>query len=108
MYSTLALAVAAYNLPSHLPKTWLPTEEVQIFLIQLLLSVATLFLGTLVTLFFVVVEHRNQTKKLKQTQDAFSELLLQNVANLKASQICSESKAIIQPASTHPQRGLLG
>lgn len=54
---TLSLTIFAYNAPSHLPETWLPSSKEQIFLIQLLLSETVLLLGSFAVIVLVVRAH---------------------------------------------------
>lgn len=60
---TLLAIPAAYNFPSILPPTYLPTSQEQVFLIRLLLSALLAFLGTFVTLFLVVRAYNELIKK---------------------------------------------
>ncbi len=51
---TVGLIPLAYNAPSLLPPTWLPSSSEQIFLIRLLLSALSAFLGSLVLLILML------------------------------------------------------
>ena len=67
---TTALTIFAYTVPSHLPQKWLPNSEEQVFLIRLLLSETTLLLGSLVTLFLIVLAYNKQSADLEKLKKA--------------------------------------
>jgi hypothetical protein len=73
---TLVLSVTAYNVPSHLPQTWIPNSPEQIFLIQLLLSVTVLLLGTFVTLLLVISFHRKEVKAIEESCQSYVNQIL--------------------------------
>ena len=77
MVLTLLAVPAAYNFPSILPSSYLPTSPEQVFLIRLLLSALSALFGTFITLLLVLRAYYNLSVKhqLKVTE------LLTNAAN---------------------------
>lgn len=67
---TLLAVPAAYNFPSILPSTYLPTSQEQVFLIRLLLSSLSALSCVFIVLILVIRAYHKQSKQLAIVEES--------------------------------------